>query len=88
MRCFTLPQIVQSRDEKLSGGRRFVRGCTGLFQARVEGRNGLDDHIRNVAEEARIDPVGRIGGLMVIGVVFYAEVDKRHARVMEQAVIG
>ena len=54
----------------------------------VEGTDGLDNHVGDVAEEARVDSVCGVGWLVVITVVFHAKVDERHSRIMEGPVIG
>src|SRR4029079_14019067 len=62
-------------------------GCVTSVQLSVERHERLDDHVGRVAEERRVDLVGRVGRLVVVRVVLDAEVQEWHVHVVERALI-
>ncbi len=58
------------------------------WQASVQRDDGVKDGLGGVDEEAAIDLVSRVARLVIVGVIFDAEVDERNARLVKRAVIG
>src|SRR6202008_308350 len=56
--------------------------------ASIQRQYGVEDRFRDIHEEAAVDLVRGVGGLVVVRVIFDAEVDEGNLRVVERAVIG